>query len=96
MTTLMAEDKKGTRKRIQLKRTTNNRGQWIEGLAKIGLTGREHAIGGSRLTFQKSSFRRRPLSSTPTIAFSLHVKKAISYQFNFRENKERESSAEPD
>ena len=41
MTTLIAEDKKVTRKRIQLQRTANHPGQWIEGLAKIGLTGRE-------------------------------------------------------
>ena len=41
MTTLVAEDKKVTRKRIQLQRTANHPGQSIEGLAKIGLTGRE-------------------------------------------------------
>ena len=41
MTTLLAEDKKVTRKRIQLQRTATHPGQRIEGLAKIGLTGRE-------------------------------------------------------
>ena len=41
MTTLLAEDKKVTRKRIHLQRPANNLGQRIEGLAKIGLTGRE-------------------------------------------------------
>ena len=41
MTTLIAEDKKMTRKRIQLQRTANHPGQCIEGLAKIGLTDHE-------------------------------------------------------
>ncbi len=41
MTTLMAEDKKVTQKRIQLQRTANHPGQWIEGLAKLRLTDRE-------------------------------------------------------
>ncbi len=41
MTTLLAEDKKVTRKRIQLQRTATHPGQRIEGLAKIGLIGRE-------------------------------------------------------
>ena len=41
MTMLLAEDKKVTRKRIQLQRTANHPGQCIEGLTKIGLTGRE-------------------------------------------------------
>ena len=41
MTTLLAENKKVTRKRSQLQRTANHPGQQIEGLAKIGLTDRE-------------------------------------------------------
>ncbi len=41
MTTLMAKDKKVTRKRIQLQRTANHPGQWIQGLAKMGLTDHE-------------------------------------------------------
>ena len=41
MTTLLAEDKKVTRKRIHLQRPANNSGQRIEGLAKVCLTDSE-------------------------------------------------------